>query len=454
MAALNQEELLNITQNALKLALNAGAQEAEIFTFQGSSNGVSIERGQIVKNSRIIDAGLGIRTIVNKTLGFAYTNALNNESAIAEIAQRAVAFAKASKQDPDWQGFPDQKPFPHVENTYDDEIASLPSEELVKTATDMLNASQSLDKRVLPIEGGAAASSAMYALANSNGVEGFDSGTITECSLATIATDGAEVTPVCFEFNAERNRKIDPDWVGKEAARLAVSALKAQTVETKTMKVIFTQFALQQLLYFTLINGIDADSVQRNQSALKGKIGQQVAADCLTIYDDGLLDQGLMTSMFDGEGVPHQKTPIIEKGILKGYLYDNYTARKDHVESTGNAGRAGYLSTPDISPSNFHLISGKESPDELLSRATDALLVSYLQGAHSSNPISGEFSVVATPAWRIKGGKIVHAVKGAMVAGNMFEVLKNVSALANNERRLGSLVAPWVLAENVKVIGK
>jgi PmbA protein len=379
---------------------------------------------------------------------------LTNNSAIAEITRRAVAFAQASKQDADWQGFPSKKPFPRVENTYDDEIVSLRSEELVNIAAAMLDSSQQSDKRVLSIEGGAGASSASYAVANSNGVEGFDSGTIIECSLATIASEGTEVTPVCFEFDAERNRTIDPQWVGKEAARLAASALKAQTVETKSTKVVLTQFALQQLLHFTLINAIDADAVQRNQSALKGKIGEKIAAECLTIYDDGLLEHGLMTSMFDGEGVPHQKTLVIENGVLKSYLYDNYTAKKDGVESTGNAGRAGYLSTPDISPSNFHLLAGEESPDELLMRVDDGLLVSYLQGAHSSNPVSGEFSVVATPAWKIRNGKIVHSVKGAMVAGNMFEVLKNISALANNERKLGSLVAPWVLAENIKVIGK
>lgn len=454
MAVLDRDEMLSLSGKALKLALDAGAQEAEVFAYQGSSIGVTIERGQIVKNSRIVDAGLGVRTVVNKALGFAYTNALTSDSAITETTRGAVAFAKASRPDADWRGFPNKKPFPRVDYTFDAEIASLHSEELVNIAATMLDASQQSDKRVLSIEGGAGASNGLYAVANSNGVEGSDSGTIIECSLATIASEGTEVTPVCFEFNAERNRKIDPEWVGKEAARLAASALRAKTVETKTMKVVFTQFALQQLLYFTLINAIDADAVQRNQSALKDKIGEKIAAECLTIYDDGLLERGLMTSMFDGEGVPHQKTLVIENGVLKSYLYDNYTARKDGIESTGNAGRAGYLSTPDISPSNFHLMAGKESPDELLARVDDGLLVSYLQGAHSSNPVSGEFSVVATPAWRIKSGKIVHSVKGAMVAGNMFEVLKNISALANNERKLGSLVAPWVLAENVKVIGK
>jgi PmbA protein len=77
-----------------------------------------------------------------------------------------------------------------------------------------------------------------------------------------------------------------------------------------------------------------------------------------------------------------------------------------------------------------------------------------LQGAHSSNPVSGEFSVVATPAWKIKKGKIAHATRGVMLTGNIFEVLKNVSATASNERQMGQLIAPWILVENVRVIGK
>jgi len=292
------------------------------------------------------------------------------------------------------------------------------------------------------------------AVANSNGIANFDHGTIVECSLATIGQQGSEVTPVCFEFNAERNYNIDPEWIGKEAARLAASALEAKKTETKSTNVIFTQFAFQELLYFTLINAVRADFVQRNQSAFKGKIGEKVASENVTIYDDGLFSGGLRTWKFDGEGVPQQKTPIIEKGVLRNFLYDNYTAKKEGKESTGNAARAGYLSTPSLEATNFHFMPGNKSPEELISEVDDGLIVYYLQGAHSSNPASGEFSVVATPAWRIKNGEIAYATKGAMLAGNVFQLLKNISALADNERKIGQLVAPWVRIENVKVIGK
>lgn len=454
MAVPEKNTMLSLAENAVAAALKQGAQEAEAYVYEGQATSIGIELGQINKTNRIIDRGLGIRVIANKTMGFAYTNIINDQKAVEGTVLRALSAAKASKPDPDWRGLPQKKPYASTEGTFDQKIVDLKSEELVDAAQTMLDAAGGVDKRVFPIEGGMGSGYLSNAVANSKGVAGFDKGTIVECSVATLAKEGGAVTPVCFEFNAARNYKIDPVWVGREAAKLAVSALKTKSVETKSAKVIFTQFALQDLLAHTLINAIKADSVQRNQSAFKGKIGETVASENLTIYDDGLVPNGIRTSVFDGEGVPRQRTPVIEKGVLKNFLYDTYSAEKDGKESTGNASRAAYLSTPSIDTTNFHITPGNKTPEEMLSEVDDGLIVYYLQGAHSSNPISGEFSVVATPAWKIKNGEITHSSRGVMLAGNIFEVLKNVSVVGSNERQMGQLISPWIQVENVRIIGK
>jgi PmbA protein len=203
-----------------------------------------------------------------------------------------------------------------------------------------------------------------------------------------------------------------------------------------------------------MINAVKADYVQRNQSAFKGKIGKKVASSLVTVYDDGLFDRGIRTWRFDGEGVPQQKTTIIKNGILKNFIYDSYTANKEGKESTGNASRAGYTSTPKVKATNFHITPGSKPPEELIAELEDGLLVYFLQGAHSSNPASGEFSVVATPAWKIQNGEVTYATKGAMLAGNIFQILTSISELANNQRKIGQLVAPWVLVNNVKMVGR
>ncbi|MGD0644328.1 MAG: TldD/PmbA family protein [Candidatus Bathyarchaeia archaeon] len=454
MAVLEKNTMLSLAENAVNEAVKKGASEAEAYVYEGQATNIGIELGQINKSNRIIDRGLGIRVATNKAVGFAYTNIIDDSNAIESVVFRALSAARASKSDSEWNGLPQKKLFASPEKTFDEKIVGLNSEELVNVASAMLDAAGQVDKRVFPIEGGIGSAYISNAIANSNGVTGFDKGTIIECSLATLAKEGAEVTPVCFEFNASRNYNVDPVWVGKEAAKLAVSALKTKPVETKSTTLVLTQFALQDLFAYTLVNAVKADNVQRNQSPFKGKIGEKVASKKLTIYDDGLFSGGLHTWAFDGEGVPHQKTTVIEKGVLRNFLYDNYSAKKEAKESTGNAARAGYLSTPSIEPTNFYIKPGNKTSDEMLSEVDDGLIIYYLQGAHSSNPVSGEFSVVATPAWKIEKGEIVHCSRGVMLAGNIFEVLKNVSFVGSNERQMGQLISPWVQVENVRVIGK
>ncbi len=454
MAVLKKETMLSLAENAVKVAMQKGASEAEAYVYEGQATNIGIELGQISKTNRIIDRGLGIRVAANKAVGFAYTNVIDDQNAVENAIAGALSAAKASKPDADWKGFPQKKPYASLKQTFDEKVISLSSDELVKIASTMLDAASQVDKRVAPIEGGIGNAYISSAIVNSNGVSGFDKGTVIECSIAALAKEGNTVTPVCFEFNASRMYNINPEWVGKEAAKMALSALKTKSVETKSTTLIFTQFALQDLFANTLINAVRADNVQRNQSPFKDKLGEKVASDNLTIFDDGLFPGGLRTWSFDGEGVPHQKTAVIEKGILKNFLYDNYSARKDGKESTGNASRAGYLSTPSIDTTNFHVTPGNKTSDEMLSEVDDGLIIYYLQGAHSSNPVSGEFSVVATPAWKIKDGEIVHCSRGVMLAGNIFEVLKNVSLVGSNERQMGQLISPWIQVENVRVIGK
>ncbi|MDR0372213.1 MAG: TldD/PmbA family protein [Nitrososphaerota archaeon] len=454
MAVLEKNFLISLAEDAVKSALKLGASEAEAYVYDGQATNIGIDLGQISKTNRIIDRGLGIRVIVDKAVGFAYTNIISNPQTVENAATQALSAAKASRPDPDWQGLPQKKSYSTTEGTFDPKIVDLSPEDLIKVTANMLDAAGEVDKSAFPIEGGVGSGYVANAVANSNGIAAFDRGTIVECSLAALAKDGTSVTPVCFEFDASRNYRLDPSWVGREAAKLAVSALKPKPVETQTAKVILTQFALQDLFAYTLMVAVKADCVQRSQSPFKGKIGTQVASENLSIYDDGLYPKGLRTAVFDGEGVPQQKTPLIEKGVLHSFLYDTYSARKDGRESTGNASRAEYLSTPSINPSNFHILPGSKTPQQLLAEVEEGFIIYYLQGAHSSNPVSGEFSVVANPCWKIKNGEIAHPCRGVMLAGNIFELLKNIIEVGVNERQMGSLIAPWILAEDMRVIGK
>ncbi len=453
---LSSEELLEFGKKAVNTAMRKGADEAETFLTESFKTSVDIERGQITKNKRKRGQGLAIRAIYRKAVGFSYTNILNDKT-IMQTAEEAVQSARASKPDKDWVELPATKKYGTPQDTYDSKLATISSEELVSIASRMLDGATDYDKRVLAAFGSVETNVISKAVVNSHELEAFDRGTSIGCQLGTVARQANEVTPICVEFGEERLYKINPESVGREAARQAVSQLKARKTDSGGFTVIFGQLALFGLLYYTFINSVKADHVQREQSALKGKIGEKVASNLVSIYDDGLMTEGLQTWKFDDEGVPHQKTPIVENGILRHYLYDCYTAKKDEVESTGNALRRGemsYMTTPVIEATNFRIESGNRSSDDLIQEVGNGMLVHSLQGAHSSNPSTGEFSVVATPAWRIEHGEKTYAVKGAMLAGTVFDVLNNVSALGNNSRKINQVVTPWISAENIKVVGK
>jgi PmbA protein len=449
-------ELIGFGKRAVDFAVGRGAEEAEAFLSMVSGTSIDIERGQIVRSIKRMDQGLGVRAVYRKAVGFSYTNTLTIKK-IEEAAARAFRAARASRPDKNWLKFPSPRRFGETTGTYDKKIVAVSSDELVETAAVMLGAVEAYDKRVLSVAGGVGASVFHTVVVNSRGVEAYDRGTAVGCSMETIARNGVEVTPACFELSAERVYDIDPEGVGTEAARQAVSSLEAKKIGSGVFPVIFTQAAFRSLIYYTLINAVKADYVQRERSALKDKIGEKVASELVTVYDDGLLDGGLLTRKFDGEGVPCQKTLVIDKGVLKNFLYDSYTANKAGAESTGNASRTGlapYASTPVLEASNFAFKGGDRTAEELVGEVDDGLLVYGVQGAHSSNPESGEFSVVATPVWKIEGGDVVYAVRGVMLTGVVFDVLRNVSALGSNVRKLGQLVAPWIRVKDVRAVGR
>jgi len=447
--------LLELGRRAVEFALRRGADEAEAFLSTESGVSVEIERGQIVRSFRRIDEGMGVRAVVGKAVGFSYTNMLTDGS-VMEATENALSAARASRPDKSWSGLPQPRVYVEPKGVYDKRVAEVSSAELVEIAALLLEAAASYDRRVLPVAGGVGASVTGTVVVNSNGVEIFEAGTAFGCSMETVARDGTDVTPACFESRAERFMEVDVEAVGAEAAQQAVSSLNPGTLKSGSYPVVFAQAALRSLLYYTLFNAVKADYVQRERSAFRGKLGERVASEAVTVFDDGLLEGGLMTRKFDDEGVPSQKTTLIQDGILRGYLYDSYTAGKDHVESTGNASRPGfasYTSTPTLEPSNFVFKPGDASPEELL-EVDEGLIVYGLQGAHSSNPESGEFSVVATPVWKIRNGEVAEALQGVMLTGVVYDLLNNVSALGNNIKKVGQLVAPWIKTENITAIAR
>jgi PmbA protein len=446
-------EILGRVEGIIPLAERMGADEIELYVASGKSFEIEVRLGQITSSNSSIDSGVGIRAVVNKTVGFGFCNSLE-EKKLKEITEKTIQIAKSSKPDNNWAELPHPSSFPEVRGIYDKRIPELTAEEIVEITNRMLQAANEYDKRVMPYWGGAGSGYGIHAIINSHGVEGYEKSTVVGCMMGTVAREGNTVSPECSETDYKRSLNINPENVGREAARLAIDSLKPEKVETGHYPVVLAQDALVSLLSYTLVPTISGDNVIRDKSAYKDKRDTLVASESLTVEDDGTLEKGLSTSAFDGEGIPTQKTLIIEKGILKNFIFDNYFGRKAGAKSTGNAKRRGYATTPIIAPTNLCVKRGDKTPEEMIAEIDDGLFIHDVQGAHSSNPESGEISVVVTPCWEIKRGEIRKAVKGAMLAGNIYNMLKDLKSIGNNIRQIAYLVSPWISFNQARIVGE
>jgi PmbA protein len=206
-----------------------------------------------------------------------------------------------------------------------------------------------------------------------------------------------------------------------------------------------------------LIGGVlGANAVQRGRSPFAGKLGEELAAPAFALHDDGRDPEGAASAPFDGEGVPRRRTPLIEGGRLRAYLYDTYTARREGGESSGNASRHGYRSLPSVSASNLVVASGERSFEQLLEEAADGVFVTDVAGLHSGvNPVTGVFSVGASGR-AIRAGELAEPVREFTIAGELISMLGAVREAGAETRWVpfgGSVRTPPLLVAELSVSG-
>ena len=189
----------------------------------------------------------------------------------------------------------------------------------------------------------------------------------------------------------------------------------------------------------------------RGASFLAGKLGQKIAANGVTVIDDGTIVGGFGTSPFDGEGIPTRRTVVIDQGTLASYLLNTYTAKKLKLKSTGNASR-GLAGTPGIGPGNYFLQPGSRTPQELIADVKQGLYVTEFLGM-GVNLVTGDYSRGASGMW-ISNGELAYPVEEITVAGNLKEMFMNISEIANDLEFRGSVAAPTLRIDGLTVGGE
>jgi PmbA protein len=240
------------------------------------------------------------------------------------------------------------------------------------------------------------------------------------------------------------------DEVGRKAAERTLRRLNPRKITTRKAPVIFEPRTARALLG-ELFDAVNGGSIYRHASFLAGKLGQKIAAENFTLIDDATLPGLFGTSPFDDEGVATRRTVVIERGVLKSYLLNTYTARKLGLKTTGNASR-GITGNAGVGPGNFYLEAGPKSEAEIIAGVPSGLYVTELLGG-GANTVTGDYSTGATGLW-IENGELAYPVSEISIAGNLSQMLMDVEHIGSNLEFRSSMASPSILIREMTISGQ
>ncbi|KZX17329.1 TldD/PmbA family protein [Methanobrevibacter filiformis] len=386
--------------------------------------------------------GIGIRVINNNKLGFAYTNEINE---IAKTAKQALENSKENACNPNFD-FAETHKYREVKGIYDSRFENFDLDEAIDFMKTLI--ASATDNSCEITSGGFSASMSEVLIINSKDVEVADKSTGFSSFIALNAERNGEKS-TAYDSISSNEFNLNPEELGNSTSKLAIDSIGGSKIETSDMNVVLDYHAAAGLLN-AFISAFNSDNVLRGRSILADKVNQDIVSPNLSIYDDGLYEGGLASFKMDDEGTPSQKTTLIENGVLKGFIYDIYNANKASLTSTGNGFRGAYLDTPSSSTSNVIFDFNEKIAIEDISKgflATDVL------GAHTANPISGDFSVEANNAFLIENGEVCKPIKKAMISGNIFDALSNCQGLDSKIKQYGSFIIPKLSIDSLRVVG-
>jgi PmbA protein len=431
------------------------AQKAEIFRIDKHSEPACFYSGKLssLESERAIS--IGLRVIVDGHLGFSSTT---HPDEIEGLVKRAVEAAQYGPQTD--LNLPSLNHDFGKGEFFDPAVSSLTTRQIIETGREMIDIVQSKFPDVnLEVE--VTKESNRISIMNTNGGRVSYEKTIFQAFLNVLLileSDRAELehtsTGTCFN-NAPQQMARDAVWRFQQCHRVA-------PVETKKMTVVFSSLGFRGL-FVPLFYGFNGDLVSRNLSLLAGKMGEPIVDSRITLLDDPTCPVLPGSCPVDDEGVPAVKKILIEKGILRNFIYDLRSAGKAGVKSGGNGFKKSSLYTgfsidaqPNPTPSNFVILGGDVSRDDLIRSIKEGIIVDDTMGAGQGNNLNGEFSMNVALGYKIENGEIAGRVKDVMVAGNIYEIMKNNFRSATKETwsedtLFGRYCVPWIAFDDMRV---
>ncbi|MBR4434517.1 MAG: TldD/PmbA family protein [Clostridia bacterium] len=437
-------------ERCLKYAIEKGCDAAEVYAMGNNGFAVSVLEGEIIRYEVSNEGGLNLRVLYDGKNGYAYTELFEDPETLVEHAIDNAKAIDSTDVNP-MQGGGSE--YPSIDKT-PNPIVHMTEDEKINIALNLERDTKAFDDRVNRMADCAVMTGVMHTyIANTRGLDVKSENEISYAIAAPILRQGDdEHMSYSFKFGHDIT---DYNSIIKESVDNALMQFNAKTVDSGEYRILIRNDAASSLL-MAFSGMFSADSVQKGLSLLAGQLNKPIASEVVSIVDDPLEKD--FPRAFDAEGVPSVATTVIENGVLKSYLHNLRTALKDGVSSTSNASRRTPASPVDIAPSNFYIVKGEKSFDELVAELDKGLIITDFSGLHAGiNPVSGDFSLIAK-GLLVDGGSVIRSVDQITCAGNFLQMIKDIIAVGSDLRfgpPMGSRVGtPSLLIEKLVVSGK
>jgi len=455
-------DLKALALSVLDRALKLGASDAEAVAYEGEEFSALVRLGQVETLKESGSRAIGLRVFNGLRTASTSSSDLSPEG-LAKLVEGAIALAKITSEDP-FIGLPDESEFGQLSGDlglYFEDVNAQPPAERIEIARRCEAAAMAYDTRIQNSGGGDFdTATAHKIMVNSRGFVGEKRSSYCGFSAAPIAIDDKGRMQRNYWYSSSRTTSMleNPEEIGIKAAQRTLRRMGARSVKTQRVPVVFSPEIARSIIgnIFEAANG---DSIYRHASFFDGMLGERVAGENITVIDDGTLVfpnahgvriGGFGTSAFDGEGLPTRRTVLVENGILKSYVTNTYTARKLGLKSTGNASR-GLAGNPGIGAGNFFLQPGEITPEALIADIKTGLYVTETMG-FGVNLVTGDYSQGASGLW-IENGELTFPVEEITIAGNLKDMYKNISAIANDLVFRSASAAPTIRVEGMTIAG-
>lgn len=431
-----------------------GIAEYELYYQAEESTSVSAFQHEMNQFTASTEGGVCFRCIVNGKMGYASTESLCQKEAegVVERARENASVLEAEEPVFLCEG---GKSYTQLNLT----PYELPTTEaLIETVLATQEKIYAQDKAVIDgssTQGISARNT--IAIVNSKGLDLQYENNLSGVVVGAVVSDGKEMAND-YQIKLNKLDTIDTDGLAAKAVSGAMRKLGGEVAPTGVFPVVFDPEAMSDLLS-TYSSIFSSEVAQKGLSKFADKEGQPVASPVVTLVDDPFHKDSPMPIHFDAEGCPTKAKNVIEAGELKTLLYNLKTAAVAGKETTGNASKAGYSASVAVRPFTMYLAGGSLTEDELLQKAGNGVYINSLSGLHAgADPVSGDFSLQSA-GFLIENGVKTKAVKSFTVAGNFYDLLKNITAVANNSQipaamGITAFGAPSVLVENLSIAGK